>query len=105
MLLTVTAVLMLGTAPRLRVYYTVNAARVEAFRLLPDGTIKAVKLPRSLERSGTPGGPLEAKLHWIENRIQRYVDEHPETRDYQWRIRYSVDNPLLDRTRTITLKP
>lgn len=102
-LLGLMALVVLYGGRRLKVYYMVNAARVEATRLLPDGTRDAVVLPRYIERSGTAGGRIENHLQRIERRIRRYATQQPEAQSYEWSIRYSVNSPKLDRKRRVVL--
>lgn len=104
LLIALTALVLAGSL-RLRVYYTVNALRVVATRALPDGSRAPVELPRTLERSGTPGGPLEQILRETERRIHRYIEKNPMARSYVWTIRYSVDHPGLERTLRVRSTP
>lgn len=93
---------------RLKVYFMVNAARVQATRILSDGTRRPLEIPHDLERSGTAYGKIERRLKKIERKIHRYMENHigmdriPAGESYEWKIRYSVNTPQLDRTKVLT---
>jgi len=101
------ALLILRGSSRLRVYYKVNAVRVEAARILSDGSRTTLKIPDRLQKSGAAFGRMEKRLKVIEGRIQRYMEDDINIKQiqagerYEWTIRYSVNSPSLDQRKIL----
>lgn len=96
---------MIVTTPRLRVYYRINAIKVQATQTLPDNSSIPVTLPKQFHRSGRAGGTMSDQLDRTERRIQKYCDAHPEARAYKWTIHYSHNSSQLHLERNVRIEP
>jgi len=99
--------LILRGSSRLKVYYKVNAIRVEATRILSDGSRAPLKIPEHLRRSGKVHGRMEKRLKVTEHRIRRYMEKNikieqmPAGDRYEWMISYSINSPSLDQKKIL----